>query len=212
MTIEGWLLFTLTEAVLCVSPGPAVFLVLSVSLTRGRSSGLLASAGILTANLLYFVLSATSLGAILLASWESFFFIKWVGAAYLIWLGIEAVCLNGGDGTAVPDGSAPSRSTRSGPATFLHGVVAQGANPKALLFFTALLPQFVNPAAPLAPQIALLAVTSVLIEFGVLAAYATLASRANGLARRPRFARMIQRVSGTLLIGAGVGLATLERR
>jgi len=95
--------------------------------------------------------------------------------------------------------------------TFLHGVMAQGANPKALVFFTALLPQFIAPAEPLATQIMILAVTSVLIEFGVLAGYAVLASRASGLAHRPRFVSILQRVGGGLLIGAGAGLATLKR-
>src|SRR5262245_50311203 len=74
MSIEAWLLFVATETVLCLSPGPAVLLILSVSLTRGWHPGLQASAGILVANLLYFFLSATSVGAILLASWELFWF------------------------------------------------------------------------------------------------------------------------------------------
>lgn len=207
MAFESWLLFTITEAVLCMSPGPAVLLVLSVSLTRGRHPGLLASAGILVANLLYFLLSATSLGAILLASWELFILIKWLGAGYLVWLGLKTLFARGDAACHLAAHPVP---TRTAMGTFLHGVVAQGANPKALLFFTALLPQFVNPAAPLAPQITLLATTSVVIELGVLTGYAMLASRASGLAHRPRFAHIINRVSGALLIGAGAGLATLK--
>jgi threonine/homoserine/homoserine lactone efflux protein len=207
MTLESWLLFTVTEIVICVSPGPAVLLVLSVSLTHGWPPGLQASAGILTANLLYFCLSATSLGAILLASRELFFLIKWLGAAYLIWLGLKTFFAQG---DAARHLAAHLIPTRTVTGTFLHGVVAQGANPKALLFFTALLPQFVNPAAPLVPQIILLAMTSVLIEFGVLTGYAVLASRASGLVHHPRFARIINRVGGGLLIGAGAGLAALK--
>jgi len=183
-------------------------LVLSVGLTRGWQPGMQASAGILVANLLYFVLSATSLGALLLASWELFVLIKWLGAAYLIWLGLTTMLAH--EDTARP-GAEPLTPPRTGMGTLLHGVVTQGANPKALLFFTALLPQFVNPTVPLAPQIALLAMTSVLIEFGVLTGYAVLASRASGFARRPRCVRLINRVGGGLLIGAGAGLATLKR-
>jgi homoserine/homoserine lactone efflux protein len=208
MSIEAWLLFTVTETVLCLSPGPAVLLVLSVSLTRGWPPGLQASAGILVANLLYFFLSATSLGAILLASWELFFLIKWLGAGYLIWLGLKTLFTRRASSHYTADGATPAHT---GMRTVLHGVVAQGANPKALVFFTALLPQFVNPIEPLAPQIAILAMTSVLIEFGVLAGYAVLASRASGLAYRPRFASIINRVGGGLLIGAGAGLAMLKR-
>src|SRR5262245_7909664 len=107
--------------------------------------------------------------------------------------------------------SKPLPPPLTGMGTLLHGVVTQGANPKALLFFTALLPQFVNPAVPLAPQITLLAVTSVLIEFGVLTGYAVLASRASGFARRPRYVRLLHRVGGGLLIGAGAGLVGLKR-
>jgi threonine/homoserine/homoserine lactone efflux protein len=208
MSIEAWLLFAITETILCLSPGPAVLLVLSVSLTRGWTSGLQASAGILVANTLYFLLSATSLGAILLASWEAFFLIKWVGAAYLIWLGLTMFVTRGAGNIATAAHPTP---TYTGRRTLLHGVVTQGANPKALVFFTALLPQFVNPAAPLAPQIAILAVTSILIEFGVLASYAALASRARHFAQRPRFADVLKRVGGGLLIAAGAGLAALKR-
>jgi homoserine/homoserine lactone efflux protein len=208
MSIETWLLFATTETILCLSPGPAVLLVLSVSLTRGWSPGLQASAGILVANTLYFLLSATSLGAILLASWEAFFLIKWAGAAYLIWLGLTMVVARGaGDiGTATPP-----TPMRTGRRTWLHGMITQGANPKALVFFTAFLPQFVNPAEPLAPQIAILAATSILIEFGVLASYAALASRVSHFAQRPRFASVFHRVGGAMLIGAGAGLAALKR-
>jgi homoserine/homoserine lactone efflux protein len=208
MSIEAWLLFATTETMLCLTPGPAVLLVLSVSLRRGLSPGLQASAGILVANAFYFLLSATSLGAILLASWEAFSLIKWVGAAYLIWIGLNMCIARGAEPTGTAARCTPPRPGRG---TFLHGVVTQGANPKALVFFTALLPQFVDPAKPLALQIAILAVTSILIEFGVLTAYTALASRASRYAQRPRFASMLKRVGGGLLIGAGAGLATLKR-
>lgn len=208
MSIEAWLLFATTETILCLSPGPAVLLVLSVSLRHGLSPGLQASAGILVANTFYFLLSATSLGAILLASWEVFFLIKWVGAAYLIWLGLRMLIARGVGAIDTTASATPLRMRRG---TFLHGVITQGANPKALVFFTALLPQFVDPAHPLALQIAILAVTSILIEFGVLAGYTVLASRASRFAQRPRFASVLKRVAGGLLIGAGAGLATLKR-
>ena len=208
MSIEAWLLFVATETVLCLSPGPAVLLVLSVSLTRGWPPGLQASAGILAANLLYFCLAATSLGAMLRASWELFFLIKWLGAGYLIWLGLQTFFARDAAAFHTTECLTPRCP---GLRTFLHGVVAQGANPKTLLYFTALLPQFVNPAVPLAPQIVLLAGTSVLIEFGVLAGYAVLASRVRHLAHRPRLVRIIHQVGGGLLIGAGAGLATLKR-
>jgi homoserine/homoserine lactone efflux protein len=162
----------------------------------------------LVANLGYVCLSATSLGALLLAAWELFVLIKWLGAAYLIWLGLKTFFAARDAGRPV---AQPLTPPRTGMRRLLYGVVAQGANPKALLFFTALLPQFVNPAVPLVPQMALLALTSVVIEGGVLTGYAVLASRARGRAYRPRFSRRIHRGGGGLLIGAGAGLAALKR-
>ena len=208
MSIEGWLLFVATETVLCLSPGPAVLLVLSVSLTKRFPSGLKVSAGILVANALYFLLSATSLVAILLASWEVFFLIKWIGAAYLILLGIRMCVVRSPSHTRqAVHRTLPNTSSRA----FLQGFVAQGANPKALVYFTAILPQFVNPDAPLVPQITILAITSIFIEFGVLAGYAVLASRASHFAERPWSINPLNRIGGGLLIGAGAGLATLKR-
>ena len=89
--------------------------------------------------------------------------------------------------------------------------MVQLANPKALLFFTALLPQFIDATQLLSPQVAILAVTSVIIEFVVLLAYGALAGKASRLASGPRLSRWIDRASGSLLIAAGLGMATLRR-
>jgi threonine/homoserine/homoserine lactone efflux protein len=85
------------------------------------------------------------------------------------------------------------------------------SNPKALLFFTALVPQFINPHAGVWPQMLILALTSVVIEFFVQLLYATAADRASHLAARPGFARITNRVAGSLLIAAGLGLAAARR-
>src|SRR4029077_18380208 len=89
ISLQPWTIFCVNEAVLCFTPGPAVLLVVSLALTRGPRAGLGATLGILAANALYFLLSATGLGAILLASAELFFLIKWLGAAYLLWMGLR---------------------------------------------------------------------------------------------------------------------------
>jgi threonine/homoserine/homoserine lactone efflux protein len=207
MTWQVWSAFVLIETALCLTPGPAVLLVLSQALTRGSLKAIWSILGILAANTFYFVLSATGIGAILLASYDLFFAIKWLGAAYLVWLGISAFL-----------GKSKSLSVRRGdtqpvraPRLFLNGFVLQMSNPKALLFFTALLPQFINPHAAIIPQVAILAVTSVVIEFLVQLFYAVLAGRAAQFASRPRFARITERVAGSLLIGAGIGMAALRR-
>jgi homoserine/homoserine lactone efflux protein len=91
LTVEAWLLFCVTEAVLSFTPGPAVLLVVSLGLSRGGRAGVVGSLGILAANAIYFALSATTLGAVLQASWQLFVVVKWLGAAYLIWLGARMI-------------------------------------------------------------------------------------------------------------------------
>ena len=207
MTWQIWSAFFLVETALCLTPGPAVLLVLSQALTRGTLRTIWSIFGILGANTLYFMLSATGVGAILLASYDLFFAIKWIGAAYLVWLGVSAF-LGRSKALAVrPADAKPVADSR----LFLNGFVLQMSNPKALVFFTALVPQFINPHAQIVPQVAILAVTSVVIEFVVQLSYAALAGRAAHLAAEPRFARITERVAGSLLIGAGLGLAALRR-
>jgi homoserine/homoserine lactone efflux protein len=205
MTLETWLLFVITETALCFTPGPAVLLVLSHGLTRGTGSSVYANLGILTGNAAYFALSATGLGALLLASYEVFSAIRWLGAAYLVWLGVTAFF--GKSAVLAVNHAAPTSAVR----TFANGALLQVANPKALVFFVALLPQFIDPHRTVFAQVAILGVTSVVIEFAVLLAYGALAGRLTSVAARPRFQRLANRIAGTMLVAAGVGMARLER-
>ncbi|GGF09608.1 lysine transporter LysE [Aliidongia dinghuensis] len=200
-------LFAVTELVLCLTPGPAVLTILSQALKHGAGRALWSIFGIIAGNTLYFVLSATSLGALLLASYELFFAIKWLGAAYLLWLGVRTFF----DRTSSLAVAAAPVARGRAAGLFTHAFVVQVANPKALLFFTALLPQFVDTQRPVAVQLVVLALVSVVIEFVVQLFYACLAAQATRLALRPRFARLTNRIAGTFLIGAGVGLASLTR-
>ena len=202
MTWEAWTVFVLTETVLCLVPGPAVLFVLAQGLGRGARAALAAAMGVLAANAFYFALSATGLGAVLLASYELFSAIKWAGAAYLVWLGVRTFR------------AAPTlRQVQAAAAGRLvgRGFLVQVANPKALVFFSALLPQFIDPEARVLPQVAILGVTSLLIELAVLAAYGTLAARATHLTTRPGFLAASNRVAGGLLVAAGLRMATLRR-
>ena len=202
-----WALFAVTETALCFTPGPAVLLVLSQGLARGTASSVWSNLGILAGNTMYFVLSGTGLGAALLASYELFSVIRWVGAAYLVWLGIAAFV---GRSLVFSVSRSPAVPARRG-RIFVNGFVLQASNPKALVFFTALLPQFIDPHGSVLTQVTILAVTSVLIEFCVLLAYGALAGRFTELAKRPRFARLANRIAGSMLIGAGIGMARLRR-
>ena len=203
LTLNTWIFFAATEGLLCLTPGPAVLFVISHGLTRGGRASLSANAGILSGNSLYFVLSALGLGAVLLASHAFFTVVKYAGAGYLIYLGIQTIR---GAGLAMQaSGRAPSDG--GGWRTLARGFALQAANPKALIFFVALLPQFLDARRPIAPQVAILGVTSVVIEFVVLAGYGYLAARAMRLARQPRFVAVTNRVSGGMLVLAGTGIA-----
>lgn len=200
MRWEIWTVFVITETAMCLTPGPAVMLVLSQALARGTLASIWSNVGILAGNTIYFILSATGLGAILLASQDLFSAIKWIGAAYLIYLGISAFFGK----SSVLSAAKPDCTPVAGPRMFINGLILQLASPGALVFFAALLPQFVDPTRTIARQVAILAVTSVGIEFCVLVGYGTLAGRMTRLAAQPRFASLTNRVAGTMLIIAAV--------
>ena len=176
--------------------------VVAHGLARGARASLAANAGILTGNSIYFALSALGLGAVLLASHRVFLALKYAGALYLIVLGIRTWV---GRGLSL----APPRRAAEAPGagTWMRATALQLANPKAIVFFAALLPQFVDASKPFGRQIVVLGATSVAIEFVVLAGYGYLAARAARVAHEPRFRMITSRLSGAILIAAGAGIA-----
>lgn len=207
MSFNAWLLFAGTETVLCLTPGPAVLFVLSYGLACGGRASLWASAGVLAGNACYFALSALGLGAVLLASYEVFTLIKYLGALYLVYLGVQTVR---GVGLALRPERA--QEDRGSLRALTRGFALQAANPKALVFFVALLPQFIDASRAVWPQVLILGVTSVVIEFTVLAGYGYMAARAAGLTRQVRFRKLTNRVCGGMLVVAGTGVAFAGER
>lgn len=195
---DTYWLYVLTEAALSLSPGPAVTLVVAYGLTQGARRSIPATLGILSANAIYFAISATGLGAVLVASDAFFFTVRWAGAAYLVYLGSSALF------------GRPSPITASNPAVrgstwrsiYASGLTLQLANPKTLIFFVAILPQFVDARLPIGAQMAWLAAGSVVPEFFIFAAYGFLASRAARFAADPRYARWTDRIAGALVLAA----------
>jgi homoserine/homoserine lactone efflux protein len=206
VSLELWLAFCVTEAVLCFVPGPAVLFVVSGAMTRGTRAGLAAAIGILAGNTFYFALSATGIAAVIVASSWLFALLKWTGAAYLVWLGLCMLFHRAASPGAPPTVATAARPTRR---SFVRGFVVQAANPKALVFFVALLPQFIDPTAPVGRQIFILGTSSVLIEFAVLALYVALAVRTRRLAGE-RWSGSLERVGGGFLVAAGARLALLR--
>jgi homoserine/homoserine lactone efflux protein len=213
MTFKTWLLFLVMETALSLSPGPAVFYVVSQGVRGAWRRTLPAAAGILSANAIYFALSATSLGAIIAASAEFFTVAKWAGAAYLIYLGIKALRSAGSmHSVALADRAAGEGDLRG---VYLGALTLQLANPKALLFFLALLPQFINPAIPVVPQMLILAATSMLPEFCILAGYGWLAHRAVHASAKfgvtGNMNRWLARIEGAGLLGCATLVLKFNR-
>lgn len=202
MTFRTWMQFAVTELVLSFSPGPAVLFVIGSALRHGAPASLRANLGILSANALYFALSALGLGALLLASDTLYTAIQWIGAVYLVWLGAPLLLPARRRGTPEsPDLPGASR-------LFLRAAALQLANPKTLLFFVALLPQFIDPSRPMGAQIAILGATSMAVEFCVLSLYGFAAGSTGDWLRSPTWQRRLDFVSGAFLIGAALKLAS----
>jgi threonine/homoserine/homoserine lactone efflux protein len=195
---DTYWLYVLTEVALSLSPGPAVMLVIACGLAHGARRSTWASLGILSANAIYFLISATALGAVLAASREFFTAVKWVGAAYLVYVGLSAIF---GRSSPITVSTAGTRGNAPRDLYFA-GLTLQLANPKTLIFFVAILPQFVDARLSIGPQMMWLAAGSIIPEFFILAGYGWLASRARRLAADERYARWTDRAAGVLVLGA----------
>jgi homoserine/homoserine lactone efflux protein len=208
MSPEKILAFAVTEFLLSLTPGPAVLLVVSQGMKYGFASSVRGSIGILTGNAIYFALSALGLGALLLASANLFALISWAGVVYLIYVGLKMLFSKGStDNSASEDAITSKRSIK----LFSQGLLTQLSNPKALVFFTALLPQFVTPGENVFRQFLLLGVVSISVECPVLLAYGWVAERGQRLVPKGRVSTLTDRIAGGFLIGTGIWLASLKR-
>lgn len=207
MSGQTWFFFVLVSATAIAVPGPSVFYVLAQGLTHGVWRSLTSTLGIMAADAMYLLLSCTGVGAILVASYELFSVVKWVGALYLIFLGTRSLMAAFGSKNSVPIEPAACTSRKS----FVNGFILHAANPKALLYFGTLVPQFIHAEAPFMPQILLLAATHLAVAFTVMGGYGLMAGHLARYALRPRFARGLYLASGSLLIAAGAGMALIRR-
>ena len=196
MNVELWLAFCLLEVVLCLTPGPAVLSVVSAAMRGGRGQALATALGILAGNASYFLLSATGVAALIAASPRAFAGLRWAGAAYLFWLAVRLMWPHAAGAAVVERTPDSGRTWRSG---VMRGWLVQISNPKALVFFAALLPQFIDARFAVVWQLLVLGISSVCIEWCVLWGYAALAARARQLAR-PRLVRAFEVAGGCCLL------------
>ena len=206
MTYEIWLAFVLATVIVLVIPGPTILLVISYALADGRRSTRFTVPGVALGDALALSASLMGMGALIAASATMFTVLKWIGAAYLIYLGIRMW-------RSDPTGRAATVEVprRRGQAMFGHAFVVTALNPKSIAFFVAFLPQFVTAAAPILPQLAILGVTFVVLATINAAAFGLLAGGARRSFSRPGVLKAVNRIGGSLLIGAGLMTAALRR-
>ncbi|WP_299782420.1 LysE family translocator [uncultured Roseobacter sp.] len=205
MPLDLWLTFVAASTALLLIPGPTVLLVLSYALSKGRSVAVASAAGVAMGDLIAMSASLAGLGALVLASATLFTLLKWIGAVYLVWLGIKLIR------SAPSAGLAPGTLEINAKGVFSHTAAVTALNPKSIAFFIAFVPQFLRPEAPLLPQFALLITTFVTLAAVNALAYALLADRLRRVIGRPSVLTWITRAGGTTLIGMGVLTATLRR-
>lgn len=199
MSLHTWLAFALVALAVSLVPGPAVISVVSTALRGGMRASLATNAGVLVGDAVFVAAAAAGLGALLIASHTVFVAVRWLGIAYLAYLGVRAL-LDRRTGYAVDARGGDSRA-------FRLGLTTQLANPKVMLFFGALLPQFVDPARPAALQFVLLGATFIASDALVFAGYGLAAHRARRFLSSARAARVTSRVTGVAMLGAAARLA-----
>jgi threonine/homoserine/homoserine lactone efflux protein len=204
MSIHTILIFAATEFLLALTPGPAVLLVIAQGMKHGFSSSARGSLGVLTGNAMYFVLSAFGLNAILLASATLFTIIKYAGAAYLIYLGLQMIFAKAEPATAETADQTPPKNSFK---LFTQGVITQLSNPRAIVFFTGLLPQFIaTEEGNVLGQFLTLGIISILVELPILLLYGWLAERGQRLLPK-KWATLPDKIGGAFLVATGVTLA-----
>jgi len=204
MSIELYLAYVLACAAVTAVPGPMVTLIVANSVTHGARAGLLNVAGGQLGLLLMTAVLTVGLASIIATMGFWFDWLRLAGAAYLVWLGWKLLRTSGAL-------NAPGRAPAPRGGFFLQGFLVMMSNPKALLFFGAFIPQFVDPAGNYLWQIALLGVTMIAVGTVSDGAYAVLTGRAGALISRRRV-RLVSRIGGACLIGGGVWLALARAR
>jgi len=198
MTFETWAAFAAASSILLVIPGPTVLLVVSYALGQGWRTALPMAVGVALGDFTAMTLSMLGLGALLATSATLFTILKWVGAAYLIYLGIK-LWRAGGTLDASPRTDAVSAAKMLG-----HAWLVTALNPKSITFFVAFLPAFLDPGADFLTQMLVFETTFLVLAFANAFGYALVASRARRLASNPRAIGVVNKVGGGLLVGAGV--------
>ena len=202
MNPELFTAFVLITIVLIVAPGPIVTLIVSTGATQGPRAALTTVAGTTFGNAV--LLTAIGVGLDWVQAHADLLFeaLRWTGAAYLVWLGVQAWRRSG---------DAPEDMVETNRARFVRGVVVALSNPKTIAFFTAFLPQFIDPRLPAGPQLAAMCAVSVSLAAVTDSAWAIASGLGRAWLMKPERAKLLRRFSGTVLIGGGLWLCLARR-
>lgn len=204
MLLATWFAFLVASIVLLLIPGPTVLLVVSYALTQGRKVAVAMAAGVALGDFTAMTLSLAGLGALLLASASLFTVLKWIGAAYLIYLGIRLWRAK----PVLPEAVEAAPRTRG---IFVHAFAVTALNPKSIAFFVAFVPQFIDHARPLLPQFAIMEATFVILATLNALAYALAADKLRTRIRKPGVLTWMNRAGATCLVGMGAATAAIGR-
>jgi homoserine/homoserine lactone efflux protein len=202
MNLSLWAAFVAASSILLVIPGPTVLLVVSYALGQGWRTALPMAIGVALGDFTAMTLSMLGLGALLAASATLFTILKWIGAAYLVWLGVK-LWLAGGTLEAAPRTDVVSAAKMLG-----HAWLVTALNPKSITFFVAFLPAFLDPHTDFLTQMIVFETTFLVLAFANAFGYALVASRARGFVSNPRAIGVVNKIGGGLLIGAGAATVT----
>ncbi|MCY1348428.1 Homoserine/homoserine lactone efflux protein [compost metagenome] len=211
MRWEVWLAYFAACWVIAVSPGSGAVLSMSHGLSYGLRKTTTTIFGLQTGLVIVLLVAGGGLGALLLASEQAFMVVKTVGALYLIYLGLQQWRAQVQSSEGASEG--PARVAVMSPRRrFATGLLTNVTNPKGIIFMVAVLPQFIDPNHPLAPQLAILALTMCCVDLVVMHGYALLASRMQGLFRNARAVRWQNRFFGSVLMAVGAALFFVRRQ
>ncbi|HEY4172236.1 MAG TPA: LysE family translocator [Rhodopila sp.] len=198
MSLDHWLAFVAASAMLLAIPGPTVLLVISYALGHGRKSAAAIVAGVALGDLTAMTASMLGMGAILATSATIFTMLRWIGGAYLVYLGIKL--------WRAPVGAAPAEDVPPvRPLRMLaHTYAVTALNPKGIIFFVAFVPQFLDAARPFWSQVVTLEATFVTLATLNATLFALVAATARRTLRQPGTRRAVNRTGGSLLVGAGL--------
>lgn len=203
MSTQQLLPFFLVSIGLIIVPGPNVLVIVSTGIAHGRIRGLQTVAGTTLAMSIQLAVAAVGTAWFVQHLADGFFILKWLGVAYLLYLGFQQLkrCLLSPEIPIKPNASS----------TFMRGFLVSLTNPKTIVFFSAFLPQFVSPDGDYQRQIAILSVLFLILAAFFDSVYAIASARLRPLLEQRRLARARHGISGLLLLGSGAWLASLRR-